>query len=52
MKDYNEKLELLAYMVENGYPLGNHTMDDYCKTWTLADLRFFCAEFLGEDPTA
>lgn len=52
MKDYMEKCEVLAYMVENGYSLGERTMDDYCRDFTLEDIRNFCVCFLGEDPTA
>ena len=52
MNDYNEKLEILAYMAENDYPFGGKTMDDYCKTFTVEDLRFLCSAWIGEDPTA
>ena len=52
MNDYNEKLEILAYMAENDYPFGGKTMDDYCKTFTVEDLRFLCNAWIGEDPTA
>ena len=52
MKDYMEKLGILAYMVENGYCLGERTMDDYCRIFTLEDIRYLCAHFFGEDPTA
>jgi len=52
MKDYNEKLEILAYMVENGYHLMDRTMDDYCRDFSLTDIRRFCSVFMGEDPTA
>lgn len=52
MKDYNEKCEILAYMVENGYCLANRMMDDYCRDFSLEDIRYFCKCFLGEDPTA
>ena len=52
MNDYNEKLEILAYMAENDYPFGSKTMDDYCKTFTVEDLRFLCNAWIGEDPTA
>jgi hypothetical protein len=52
MKDYNEKIEILAYMVENGYCLMNRTMDDFCRDFSLEDIRNFCACFMGEDPTA
>ena len=50
MKDYMEKCEILAYMVENGYHLGLRTMDDYCRDFSLEDIRHFCACFMGEDP--
>lgn len=52
MKDYNEKCEILAYMVENGYHLMTRTMDDYCRDFSLEDIKRFCARFMGEDPTA
>ena len=52
MNDYMEKIEILAYMVENGYNLMDRTMDDYCRDFSLADIKQFCAHFMGEDPTA
>ena len=52
MKDYMEKLEILAYMVENGYNLMDRTMDDYCRDFSLTDIRNFCSGFMGESPTA
>ena len=52
MKDYMEKLEILAYMVENDYCLVNRTMDDMARDFSLEDIRNFCARFMGEDPTA
>lgn len=52
MKDYMEKCEILAYMVENGYNLMDRTMDDYCRDFDLETIRRFCARFMGEDPTA
>ena len=51
-KENLEIMEILAYMVENGYHLMNRTMEDYCMDFTLADVRNFCACFMGEDPTA
>lgn len=50
--EYMEKCEILAYMVENGYHLEPRTMDDYCRDFSLEDIRHFCACFMGEDPTA
>lgn len=47
----NEKMEILAYMVENGYHLMDRTMEEYCELFSLEDLRGFCARFMGEDPT-
>ena len=47
-----EKCEILAYMVENGYHLCHRTMEDYCRDFSLEDIRTFCACFLGEDPRA
>ena len=49
MKDYMEKCEILAYMVENGYYLGTRTMDDYARDFTVAELWQFCQNFLGGD---
>ena len=50
--EYCEKLEILGYMVENGYNLMDRTMDDYCRDFSLDDIRRFCVGFMGEDPTA
>lgn len=52
MNDYNEKLEILAYMAENNYPFGIRTMEYYCNTFTVEDLRFLCNSWMNEDPTA
>lgn len=49
MKEYMEKLEVLAYMVENGYSLMGRTMDEFCRDFSLADIRFFCECFMGEN---
>ena len=49
MKDYMEKLDILAYMVENGYHLGNRTMDDFCRDFSVEDLWNFCQNFFGDD---
>lgn len=49
MKDYMEKLDILAYMVENGYHLGTRTMDDYCRDFSVEDLWRFCQNFFGDD---
>lgn len=46
----NEKMEILAYMVENGYHLMDRTMEEYCALFSLEDLREFCARFMGENP--
>lgn len=50
--EYCKKLEILGYMVENGYNLMDRTMDDYCRDFSLDAIRRFCIEFMGEDPTA
>lgn len=52
MTNYTEKLEILAYMVENGYCLMNRTMDEMAQIFSLDDIRAFCANFMGENPTA
>ena len=46
-KEYMEKLDILAYMVENGYHLGNRTMDDFCRDFSIEDLKRFCATCCG-----
>ena len=51
MNEYMEKCMVLAYMIENGYNLGNRSMDDYCNDFTLEEIQQFCNCFLGEDPT-
>lgn len=48
----DEKMDILQYMVENGYHLMNRTMDEMAEMFTVEDLRRFCANFMGEDPTA
>jgi hypothetical protein len=48
----NEKMDILQYMVENGYKLMNRTMEEMAETFTVEDLRNFCSAFMGEDPTA
>ena len=50
--EYCEKLELLAYMVENGFDLNGRSMDDFTRDFSLADIRRFYSCFMGEDPTA
>lgn len=47
MEDYMTKLDILAYMVENGYHLGTRTMDDFCRDFSVADLLNFCKNFCG-----
>jgi len=51
-KENKEIMEILAYMVENGYHLMDRTIEDYCRDFSVADVRNFCACFMGEDPTA
>jgi hypothetical protein len=46
----DEKMDILQYMVENGYHLMNRTMDEMAEMFTVEDLRKFCANFMGEDP--
>ena len=50
MKEYEEKMDILMYMIENGYHLMGWTMDEFCEAFSLEDLRRFCARFMGEDP--
>lgn len=47
MKDYEAKIDILMYMVENGYHLGTRTMDDFCKDFSLDDIKNFCRCFCG-----
>lgn len=42
-----EKLDILAYMIENGYSLMGHTMDEYCEMFSVEDLRRFCEAFMA-----
>lgn len=46
--EYMEKLDILAYMVENGYHLGDHDMDFYAQHFTAEDLRRWCRRFMGD----
>jgi len=46
----NEKYEVIAYMMENGYHLMNRTMEDMARDFSIEELRAFCAAFMGEDP--
>ena len=46
----DEKMDILQYMVENGFDLGVATMDDYCANLTLDEMRALCALYMGEDP--
>lgn len=48
---FDEKMDILQYMVENGYHLMNRTMEEMADLFTVEDLRNFCSAFLGEDPT-
>lgn len=52
MNELNEKLDLLTYMAENGYPFGARDFDYYVKTFTAKDLRDLLTAWVGEDPTA
>ena len=42
----NEKMDLILYMIENGYEGEN------LYALTLAEIRKIAVEFFGEDPTA
>lgn len=46
----NEKMDILVYMMENGYSLGDHDMDFFLENFSLEELRQWCARFMGEDP--
>jgi len=46
---FDEKMDILQYMVENGYNLMGRTMEEFCRDFSVEDLRRFCACFLGED---
>ena len=45
-----EKMDILQYMIENGYKLVNRTFDEMMEDFTVEDLRNFMAAFMGEDP--
>lgn len=46
---FNEKMDVLQYMIENGYHLMNRTMDEMIEDFTLEQLQGFCKAFMGED---
>ena len=50
--EYNEKMDLLMYLSENGYDFEDLTFDDFIKYTTVKDLREIVVLFMGEDPTA
>ena len=52
MNEYNEKLDLLMMLEENGYDFEDLTFDDFLKYASVKALRDLCKEFFGEDPTA
>ena len=49
----DEKMDLLMYMIENGFETApDLTMDDYLEYTTVEALREFCGYLMGENPTA
>lgn len=44
-----EKLDVIAYMVENGYDLHGLTMDEMAAACSVSDLWALCRDFMGED---
>lgn len=50
--EYNEKVDLLTMLAENGYDFEGLTFDDFLKYTSVNGLREICKEFFGEDPTA
>ncbi len=44
-----EKLEIIAYMVENGYHLMNRTMEEMAEMFSVEDLWKFAQAFIGNE---
>lgn len=49
MSELSKKLDILMYMVENGYHLMNRTMDEMCEIFTVDELQNMMNAFLGDD---
>jgi hypothetical protein len=49
MSELSKKLDILMYMVENGYHLMNRTMDEMCEIFTVDELQDMMNAFLGDD---
>lgn len=47
-REYTEKMNILRFMVNNGYHLCNRTMDDFCRDFSVEDLKNFCRTCCGE----
>ena len=49
MKDYEAKMDIMMLMVENGYYVDPEirTMDEYCTTFTLEDIKNFAKAFFA-----
>ena len=47
MNDYEEKMDILMYMSENGYDFEGLTFDDFAEVFTVEALRALCEEVLG-----
>lgn len=47
MTEMERKMEVLAYMVENGYHLMGETMEDWCEPFTEEEVWRFCQAFLA-----
>lgn len=44
-----EKLEIISYMVENGYHLMNRTMEEMADLFTVDELWQFAQAFIEND---
>lgn len=49
MDEMSKKLDILMYMVENGYHLMDRTMDSMCEDFTVDELWDMMLAFLGDD---
>jgi len=49
MADYFERMDIIVYMVENGYDLRGHTMDELAEAHTVSELWAMMQAFMGEE---
>lgn len=49
MTEENKKLDILMYMIENGYHLMNRTMEEMCEDFTVEELQDMMNAFLPEE---